>query len=302
LKWLEISLTLTGELAEAAAEVISRYTPNSIAMEYPLEGDQIDPTAQVVLHAYLENGPPLEETRSAIEAGLWHLSQIEPFDPPSFKWIEQDRWEDAWKDHYQPIKIGERLLIQPAWLPIKSLDRIPILIDPGMAFGTGTHPSTQLCLLALEKHLQPGQAVVDLGCGSGILSVAAAKLDASEVLAVDIDASVIKYAQENIAANDVGAKIKLAHGSLEVVQANYVAGESEIDLLLANILANVLLDLLNEGLGNSIRPHGILILSGILDHQAEEVIQAAQKKNLEHLETGKSDDWRSLIFKRKSPR
>ena len=302
MKWLEITLSLTGELAEAAAEVIPRYTPNSIAMQYPLEGDRIDPQAEVVLRAYLEDGRDVEQTRQAIEADLWHLSKIEPFDPPSFNWIEGDRWEDAWKDRYQPIQIGERLLIQPAWLPIEDPDRIPILIDPGMAFGTGTHPSTQLCLLALEKYLQPGQRVVDLGCGSGILAIAAAKLGASRVLALDIDEAAVRYSQKNIKANSLDQEIIVAQGSLEYLQGDHEFAETGFELLLANILARVLLDLLQGGLANTLPADGILVLSGILDHQAEELVQVGSSQDLEHLETGEIQEWRSLVFKRKSPR
>jgi len=120
LKWLELTLSLSGEIAEAAVEVISRYAPNSIALEYPLDGSQIDPNALAVIHAYLEPNDELEVQRRAIEQGLWHLSQIEPFPAPEFHWIEEQQWEDAWKDHYQPIKIGEKLLIQPAWLPVQA--------------------------------------------------------------------------------------------------------------------------------------------------------------------------------------
>jgi ribosomal protein L11 methyltransferase len=134
------------------------------------------------------------------------------------------------------------------------------------------------------------------------LSIAAAKLGASEVVAVDIDATAIKFAQENIAANKVEDIITLAHGSLEYLQDRYSPNGSGVDFLLANILTKVLLDLLNHGLGDILRPSGILVLSGILDLQAVEVIHAAQSQGLEHIETGELDDWRSLIFKRKSPR
>lgn len=301
MKWLEVSLTLNGELAEAAAEVISRYTQNSIAMEYPLEGEQLPPYNQVTLRAYLRDDQDLEEARRAIETGLWHLSQIEPFDPPHFNWIEEEHWEDAWKDHFQPIKVGERLLVQPAWLPIEDSRRIPILMDPGMAFGTGTHPTTQLCLLALEQYLQPGQRVVDLGCGSGILSIAAAKLGASQVLALDIDPIAVDYAKENVEQNGLSGEIEVVQGSLAYLQRDVDLVNTGIDILIANILTKILLQLLQEGLVNTLRPEGLLVLSGILDHQVEEILQAAEDSDLEYLATGVMQDWRSLILKRKSP-
>ncbi len=301
MKWLELTLSLSGEIAEAAVEVISRYAPNSIALEYPLDGSQIDPNAQAVIHAYLEPNEELESQRRAIEQGLWHLSQIEPFPEPEFRWIEEQQWEDAWKEHYQPIKIGEKLLIQPAWLPVQATHRIPIIMDPGMAFGTGTHPSTQLCLMALEKHLIKDQKVIDLGCGSGILSIAAVHLGASEVLALDTDANAVKVAQENVEINSVSHALTIRQGSLESLLADEGSQTSSTDLLVANILAKVLIDLIHNGLDQAIKPGGLLILSGILDHQVEEVMQVAQEHNLDPLETYRIQDWRALVLKRKSP-
>lgn len=301
MKWLELTLSLSGEVAEAAVEVISRYAPNSIALEYPLDGSQIDPNALAVIHAYLEPNEDLEVQRRAIEQGLWHLSQIEPFPAPEFRWIEEQQWEDAWKDHYQPIKIGEKLLIQPAWLPVQTSHRLPIIMDPGMAFGTGTHPSTQLCLLALEKNLTKGQKVIDLGCGSGILSIAAVHLGASEVLALDIDANAVKVAQENVEVNSMSHALTIRQGSLENVLTDLGSQTSSTHLLVANILAKVLIDLIHNGLDKAIKPGGLLILSGILDHQVEEVRHVAQGNNLDHLETFANQDWRALVFKRKSP-
>jgi ribosomal protein L11 methyltransferase len=301
LKWLELTLSLSGEIAEAAVEVISRYAPNSIALEYPLDGSQIDPNAQAVIHAYLEPNEELEVQRRAIEQGLWHLSQIEPFPEPEFRWIEEQQWEDAWKEHYQPIKIGEKLLIQPAWLPVQATHRIPIIMDPGMAFGTGTHPSTQLCLMALEKHLIKDQKVIDLGCGSGILSIAAVHLGASEVLALDIDANAVKVALENVEINSVSHALTIRQGSLESLLADEGSQTSSTDLLVANILAKVLIDLIHNGLDQAIKPGGLLILSGILDHQVEEVLHVAQGHNLDPLETYEIQDWRALVLKRKSP-
>ena len=120
------------------------------------------------MRAFLPVDEQLEIRRTRIEEGLWHLSQIIPIPSPTFHPIEEENWSDSWKARYRPIPIGERLLIQPSWLPPAESDRLIIFIDPGQAFGTGTHPSTRLCLAALEEHLLPGDAVFDLGCGSGI--------------------------------------------------------------------------------------------------------------------------------------
>jgi ribosomal protein L11 methyltransferase len=299
LKWLEVSLSLTGELAEAAVGVLSRYAPNSIAMEYEDTGAGIDPAGIIILRAYLPDDDDLDRNRQAIEESLWHLSQIKSFDPPRFDWVEEQNWEDSWKARYQPIRVGECILIQPAWLPAPETNRVVILMDPGMAFGTGTHPTTQLCLLALEKHLVPGARVVDLGCGSGILSIGAIHLGAGEVLALDTDGTAVDSTRQNAAANSLAGRINVLQGSLEVLRSLSVSTGESPDLLVANILSKVILDLLQQGLGESVRPGGILVLSGILDNQAEEVVQAAGAHSLEHLETGSIDDWRAIVLKRK---
>src|SRR6185436_12087771 len=169
----------------------------------------------VNVRAYLPADANLESTRAALEEALWHLGQILPLPSPKYQTVAEADWAEAWKVNFHPLRLGRRLMIVPAWLnpPLEPED-IPIRIDPGMAFGTGTHPTTQLCLAAIEKHLRPGQAVLDLGTGSGILSVAAAKLGAGPILALDIDAEAVRVARENTALNGVADRIQIEEGSL----------------------------------------------------------------------------------------
>jgi ribosomal protein L11 methyltransferase len=209
---------------------------------------------------------------------------------------------EAWKQHYKPILIGEGLLILPAWLDNPDPKRIPIKIDPGMAFGTGTHPTTQLCLELMERsfvgatHESPLQ-VIDVGCGSGILSIAALKLGASKVLGVDIDIESVKNSRENAAVNGVGEELLLGQGSVTEVLAGQFPFKSA-PLVVANILAPVLIRLFDAGLADLIQPNGEIILSGILDHQAESVIEAGQAKGLKRGEVRQMKDWVAISMKK----
>ncbi len=186
----------------------------------------------------------------------------------------------------------------PAWLEAQDDQRIAIKIDPSMAFGTGTHPTTQLCLALVEKHLQPGQTVIDIGCGSGILSIAAVKLGASRVTAVDIDQAAIRSTRENAALNAVNDNIESGVGSLEEIGSGYFSLR-QANLVLANILAPVIQRLLDEGLVDIISPKGRVVLSGILMEQSDSVQAAAEQRGLRLVERLQSNDWVGLVYQKK---
>ena len=202
MNWLEVSLTVNGELAEAVADVLARFAYSGVMMEqgvkYVDDEDAGTPTGPITVRAYLEVNDQIEETRQKLEESLYYLGMIQPLPPAVYKEIADQNWMEAWKQHYQPILIGRQLVILPAWMDSPQPERVPIKIDPGMAFGTGTHPTTQLCLELLENHfVATGQSplrIIDVGCGSGILSIAALKLGATKALGVDIDAKSIKNA------------------------------------------------------------------------------------------------------------
>jgi ribosomal protein L11 methyltransferase len=303
-KWLEISLTLEGELVEPVADLLSRIAPGGVAVEAgQIEEDDLEghPVGRVVVRAYLPQDLNLEERKRRTEEGLWHLGRIRPLPAPVCRAVDEEDWAEAWKAHYQPIAIGRRLLILPAWIPAQSPDRLPLILDPGMAFGTGAHPTTQMMLAAIEDYLQPGQTVADLGCGSGILSIAAARLGARHALALDIDAQAVESARQNAQRNGLADRIQVERGSLERLLEEVERGGLAFDLVLANILAPVLHDMLLRGLGRSVSPGGKLILSGILDYQAEPLADEASRLGLNPTETRSYADWRALVFERQSP-
>jgi ribosomal protein L11 methyltransferase len=211
--------------------------------------------------------------------------------------VQETDWAEAWKEHYHPIPIGRKLMIVPAWLENPQPERIAIRMDPGMAFGTGTHPTTQLCLELIEEVLADtggGSTVIDVGCGSGILGVAAIKLGASHVLGVDIDRLAVKVSRENAAANGVGERMETGEGSVkEVLGGNFSVRQA--DIVLANILAPVLVRLFTDGLAGLVKDGGFLVLSGIIEHQAGEVLEAAQAHGLRLVDRRQIADWVALL-------
>lgn len=305
-RWLEVSLTVNGELAEAVADVLARYAPNGVMTEQSVnfvnDEDEGTPVGDITVRAYLPADEHLEETRQKLEQALFYLGMICPLPAPVYNLIADQNWMEAWKARYQPIPIGRRLIILPAWMESTDSTRIPIKIDPGMAFGTGTHPTTQLCLELIEEFFtQPSNlnsepiTVIDIGCGSGILSIAALKLGAELAVGVDIDLASIQASRENAATNGIGAEFVVGQGSVaEVLTGQFPIRQAR--LALANILAPVLIRLLDAGLSGLVTPGGALIMSGILKEQAQAVIEAAQARGLVKTVQRQMGDWVALAF------
>ena len=302
--WLEVSLTVNGELAEAVADVLARFAPNGVATEQAVkfndEEDEGTPTGDITVRAYLPVDDALNETRQKLEEALYYLGMIQPLPLPTFTQIADQNWMEAWKSRYQPIPIGKRLIIVPVWMDSPEPKRISIRIDPGMAFGTGTHPTTQLCLELMETVFDTQselQTVIDVGCGSGILSVAAIKLGAQLALGVDIDDASVKNSRENADNNGIPLeRMPIGKGSVSEVRAGQFA-LGQAPLVLANILAPVLIRLFDAGLADLIAPGGSIILSGILEHQAADVVAAGEKYGLKLLDSRQINDWVALLMK-----
>jgi ribosomal protein L11 methyltransferase len=299
LRWLEVSIVTDGEIAEAAADVIARQAPEGLTLE-PLDPTQDEGmlSGQVVVRAFLPVDDQLAHRRSRIEEGLWHLSQIKSFPDPTFRIIEEENWAEIWKARYTPIPVGEKLLIQPSWLEPADSARAILYVDPGQAFGSGAHPTTRLSLLALETYLQPGHTVFDLGCGTGILSIAAARLGASRVYAVDIDPSAVKAARENVLRNQLGDIVDVDQGSLPELAETRAQHPDPPDIVVANILAPVLEKLLKGGLSDLIQHSGKLILSGVLDEQANDLLRCSGERGLHLLQVFKEADWQALVLEK----
>jgi len=303
-RWIEVCLRVDGESAEAVAEVLERYGHQGVSLEQTgiapdtWDEDDIPPGREFLLRAYFPADEQAESTKQELETALGHMRLMYPMPQPAYNTLESEDWAEAWKAHYQPLRIGRRLLIRPLWIDVASAPGdIEIALDPGMAFGTGTHPTTQLCLEALERLVKPGQDALDLGSGSGILSIAAAKLGARRVLALDIDPIAVEATLGNARANGCAERIVAERGSLEIVRHS----ARRFDLLIVNILARVILELAEGGLGEILRPGGRAIFSGIIDSQLDEVERALLRSGLQPGARRRSGDWMLVEAERAAP-
>jgi ribosomal protein L11 methyltransferase len=296
--YLEVAMIVNGELAEAVAEVFARFAPGGVAMEathiIPEEDGFGRPSDEVRVCAYLPVDDQLEVTRQKLGMALGYLGMIQPLPEATFTPINDQNWMEAWKERFVPIDIGHKLRILPAWMENPDASRIPILIDVGMAFGTGTHPTTQLSLALLEDHVQAGQTVFDVGCGSGILSVAAVKLGAAAAYGADIERDSIDNAQINAKLNATEGKTHFRLGSLDTF-----AGK-QAPVVIANILTHILIRLLNDGMGDLVAPGGTLLLSGILVEKEAEILAALDKHGFIVNERRQMEDWLGLAAVRKN--
>jgi ribosomal protein L11 methyltransferase len=306
--WLEVSLIVDGELAESVAEVMSRYVKGGVAIESTaVTANDDDEGGRSVgplrVCGYIPVDEDLEAARHKLEEGLWFLGRIRPLPEAQFRTIQEADWAEAWKAHYHPIPIGKKLIIVPAWLESPEKERIPIKMDPGMAFGTGTHPTTQLSLEMVESWVRPGEPVIDVGCGSGILAIAALKMGASHALGVDIDRQSPPITAENALANGVSERMETGLGSVgEVLNGQFSIRQAP--LVLANILAPILVRLFEAGMAELIAPGGGIVLSGILAEQWEDaggtsvLREAVKAQNLELKDYRRSGDWIALYLER----
>jgi ribosomal protein L11 methyltransferase len=299
-EWLELAIETTPELAEAISDALYPLVEGGVALEQLNRSDDTSAdrwedeaaTGPVIVRGYLPIDDALEERRSKVEQALFYLNMVRPVPQPSYKTVRQSDWSEAWKVNYKPLRIGNRLMIRPSWFAPESVetkpDDIVLALDPGMAFGTGLHPTTQLCAMALERMITPGCDVFDVGTGSGILAIYAIKLGAREALAVDTDAESVRVTEENIALNGVADAVAVGKGSFDVTERCF-------DVLVANILAGVIVKLLDAGMGGRGRR---FIFSGILDTQAESVKQAATNAGLRFAGQTQIADWVGLEFTR----
>ena len=297
--WVEVALTVTPEQAEAVAEVLGRFTREGVVIEQLADQNTrqektiLNPEVRV--YGFFFNDETIEDRKKRVEEALWYLGRIQPLPPAQYHEIYDQDWMEAWKQHYKPVTIGKRLVILPAWVDKEYPGRLPIRINPGMAFGTGMHPTTQLCLEFLEDLVKPKMTVFDIGCGSGILSAGAVVLGAERVIAVDIDPASVRSTTENSQLNNVSDKVEIAQGSAELIRSGHF-GILQAPLVVANILASVILVLLEERLSDLVETGGHLVLSGILAHQGQEIIQAANEHGLKLMEIKQIEDWNAIAL------
>lgn len=301
--WLEVSVVTDGEGAEAVAEMLRPFAHNGGVVLEQL-GDVHDPAPDaletaVTVKIYIPEEEDSAALRRRLEERLYHMSRLYPLPPPTFRQLAEEDWVNAWKTHYHPFRIGKKIWIQPSWIERELAspgqdglqpDDVVLTLDPGMAFGTGLHPTTQMCLLALEGLVRPGMSALDVGTGSGILAIAAAKLGAHPLLAVDTDKVAVRTAVENAAQNGVADQIAVRQGTLTSVLPR------GWDIIMVNILAPVIISLLEQdGLMACIGPNGRIILSGIIEEQAGAVEKAVMGVGGCVLATFQVRDWLTYV-------
>ena len=290
--WLEVSVQVDGEAAEAVSEVFNRYGHGAAVIQEAIsETDEaVGGTLTVKVYLPFENGQAVGQRE--IEEALWHLSQLYPIPVPRFRHLSEEDWAHAWKKHYRVLRVGQRIVVKPSrQVYTPRLDDVVVELDPGMAFGTGLHPSTRLCLVALEKHLTPGMKVLDVGTGSGILAIAAARLGAGPVLALDIDPIAVEATMANVTANEVEHIVSVEPGSWPKLEPH----DQAFDIVLVNILAETIVELLNEGLVHCLKEAGLIVVAGLIESQEAMVVEALGAQGVDIVERLQEKDWVALV-------
>jgi ribosomal protein L11 methyltransferase len=310
-KWSEISIHTTNEAIEPISNILHEAGASGVVIEDPFElakeredqfGEiyQLDPhdypDEGVIIKAYIHVNSFLAETVDGIKEAINGLT-LHNIDigknKVSIIEVNEEDWATAWKKYYHPVKISERFTIVPTWeeyTPVNS-DELIIELDPGMAFGTGTHPTTVMCIQALERTVQKGDRIIDVGTGSGVLSIAGALLGAEKISALDLDQVAVTTAKMNIELNHVQEIV-------EVSQNNLLEGKYEpVDGIVANILAEVIVRFTDDA-AKIVKKDGYFIASGIIQPKKQEVKDALTKAGFEITETLLMEDWVALIAKK----
>ena len=318
-QWLEVSVQVKPAATEAAAEILRVHgAPNGVAIDDPavisalkiqvpseleamrrggvLELGVLPETGDpqvVTVTAYYPKDERLENRLEQIEADLTLVEErigTCRYGKLKLRDVSEDSWINNWKPYFQITPVGEHFVIVPAWKTYTAQQGELVLeIDPGAAFGSGTHHTTALCLAALEKLIRPGMQVVDVGTGSGILAIAAVKLGAGSVQAVDIDSTAVRQAQANMDRNKVADKITAREGDL------LTGTEGKFDVVVANILADIVISMLPQVPGK-LKAGGKFLTSGIIEARQDDVIQAAAAAGLKLTAVTHSADWVALVF------
>jgi ribosomal protein L11 methyltransferase len=298
--WLEISVEVDGEAAEAVAELLRPYAyADSVIFEQLGDQSTADPEAlESAIHVkiFVTEDDDSDAFRQKILEAFYHMNRLYPVGEPQFRVLEEDDWATAWRKNYQPFRIGEKIWIQPSWQPVQKtdIDDVVITLDPGMAFGTGLHPTTQLCLQAIEEEVRQDYRILDVGTGTGILAIAAAKLGAHHIIAFDTERQAVLAARENAIRNEVESSLFVFQGTLETLNPQ------PHDLILVNIIAPVIIDLLHHRrLLNYLSSRGKAILSGIISDQVGEVTAAVVRAGGTIIKTQTSGDWFCLMVENK---
>ena len=296
MKWLELSVEAPSEFVEPLSQIFYRYGHGGVVVESdasfnPDEGEPPPVPDRVTVKTYLPLNCTTDERRHRIDLGVRLVAHVCPISPLQTRELDEEEWQSSWKQHFDVLHIGRRIVIRPTWKDYDPADSdVVISLDPGMAFGTGHHPTTRRCLELLENLVKTGADVLDVGCGSGILSIAASKLGARSVMGLEIDSVAVRVAKENVRENGVGHAVLVSQGSLPYPG---VRGRA-YDVVVANISAKVVSEAAGE-LVRALKSDGTVIGSGLLLENKDRVEQAFSSAGALLQETHVDGDWVTLL-------
>ena len=278
------------------SEIFHRYGHGGVAIEQeagynPDEGESPPVPDFVTIKTYLPVDNTTERRRNQIDIGVRLVAHLATISPLKEKYVEEEDWQNAWKEHFHPLRIGRHLVICPTWRTVETSESdILIHLDPGMAFGTGHHPTTRTCMEILERDSKPGDRILDVGCGSGILSVVAVKVGATSALGLEIDPVAARAGEENLRINGIEDKVQIVQGTLP----SPLAEARSFDIVAANISAKVVTNLAQH-LIDSVAIDGKLIAGGIIEPHVEDVTKALNAVGASIDETFIDGDWVTLL-------
>jgi ribosomal protein L11 methyltransferase len=299
MKWLEVQIKTTSENEEVVSEILYNYGATGLSIEDPNDIKEFARTEKdwdfidsslinlgfegILIKAYYFINETIEDTLNQIK------SEIEPFGEISTLEVDDNDWADNWKKYFPVIKIDNNIIIKPSWEEYEEKEGdIIIELDPGMAFGTGTHETTMMCTEALHRYVKKDSTVFDVGCGSGILSIAAAKLGAKEVIGIDLDDMCIQVSNENILKNDVSDIVKIKHGNL----LDVIKGKANI--IVANIIAEILAEMVKT-IDQYLEPNGMFIGSGIIVEKINMVKDALEENGFTIINIKETNGWACIV-------
>lgn len=313
MKWIEVTIKTTTEAVEAITNILDELRTGGVMIEDPkdflfqknneldwdyVEEEVFNKSGQdgVLIKTYISEERNVVEVVENIKHRVLSLRDF-GIDigegSVSLGQVNESDWANEWKKYYKPTKIGQRIVVKPTWEDYKRENgELIIELDPGMAFGTGTHETTSMCIRELEKYVNGDSKVFDIGCGSGILAIAAAKLGAKEVLAVDLDEVAVKVSKENVEENNVSDSVEVRHGNLmDVVK-------DRADVVVANIIADII-KILAKDVHNFMKKDAVFISSGIILDKVEEVKESLIENGFEIIDIKKLGEWSAIVSKLK---
>lgn len=306
--WLEVTIITSSQAIEAVSGILYNTPVNGISIEdpqdiefkkkHPGDWDYFDESLLkvkegAVIKGYYKEDEDFEKHLNYIKSSIENLKEFgidKGQGLVTVTKVNEEDWENNWKKYYKPAKVGNKIVVKPIWEHYTAKDNeIVVELDPGMAFGTGTHETTRMCIKALEKYVNSDSIVFDIGTGSGILAISAAKLNAKKAVGVDLDPVAVKSASENVKYNELD-NIEIIHGNLMDV----VKGKANI--VVANIIADVII-FLTDSVKNFILPGGIFITSGIINSRKQDVIDKFNSSGLKIEEVNEEGEWVCIVAK-----